>query len=69
MEENLVQGGNPRAGVEKCHKLQKLLPEHVQGMANALRQKEPTEGKRKLGPRSVEYACLVLSRALNQAKR
>ncbi|MEI7768995.1 MAG: site-specific integrase [Chloroflexales bacterium] len=51
------------------HKLQKLLPEHVQGMANALRQKEPTEGKRKLGPRSVEYACLVLSRALNQAKR
>ncbi len=51
------------------YKLQKLLPEHVQGMANALRQKQPAEGKRKLGPRSVEYACLVLSRALNQAKR
>jgi integrase len=51
------------------YKLQKLLPEHVQAMANALRQKQPAEGKRKLGPRSVEYACLVLSRALNQAKR
>ncbi len=51
------------------YKLQKPLPEHVQAMANALRQKQPAEGKRKLGPHSVEYACLVLSRALNQARR
>jgi integrase len=51
------------------HKLHKLLPEHVQAMANALRTKEPGPKERKLGPRSVTYACLVLSRALNQAKR
>jgi integrase len=42
------------------HKLQKLLPEHVQAMMNALTASS-------LGPRTVEYACLVLSRALNQA--
>lgn len=51
------------------HKLQKLLPEHVQAMANALRDKAPGPNRRKLGPRSIEYVCLVLSRALNQAKR
>lgn len=57
-------------GVAKKHiypdighlKLQKLLPEHVQAMANAIIAKG-------LSPRSSEYACLVLSRALNQAKR
>ncbi len=51
------------------HMLQKLLPEHVQAMANALRLREPAPKERALGPRSVAYACLVLSRALNQAKR
>lgn len=44
------------------YKLHKLLPEHVQTMANALLAKG-------LGTRSAEYACLVLSRALNQAIR
>jgi integrase len=44
------------------YKLQKLQPEHVQAMVNAL----VASG---LGPRSVEYAALVLSRGLNQAKR
>lgn len=44
------------------HKLQKLLPEHVQAMMNAL----TATG---LSPRTVEYACLVLRRALNQAVR
>jgi integrase len=42
------------------HRLTKLLPEHVQSMMNAL----TASG---LSPRTVEYACLVLSRALNQA--
>lgn len=51
------------------HKLQKLLPEHVQTMANTLREKTWGPKGRKLSPRTVEYACLILSRALNQAKR
>jgi len=42
------------------YKLQKLLPDHVQAMMNAL----TATG---LAPRTVEYACLVLSRAFNQA--
>jgi integrase len=45
-----------------AYKLQKLQPEHVQAMVNAL-------SARGLGARSVEYAALVLSRGLNQAKR
>jgi len=49
----------PYVGTFKLHKLQ---PEHVQAMVNAL----ATTG---LSPRSVEYATLVLSRGLNQAKR
>jgi integrase len=44
------------------HKLQKLTTEHVQAMVNKL-------AKSGLGARSVEYAALVLSRGLNQAKR
>jgi integrase len=44
------------------HKLQKLSVEHVQAMVNKLT-------KSGLGARSVEYAALVLSRGLNQAKR
>jgi integrase len=43
-------------------KLQNLRPEHVQAMVNTL-------ARSRLGPRSVEYAALVLSRGLNQAKR
>jgi len=45
-----------------AYKLQKLQPEHVQAMVNAL----AASG---LGARSVEYAALVLSRGLNQARR
>jgi hypothetical protein len=45
-----------------AYKLQKLQPEHEQAMVNTL----SASG---LGPRSVKYAALVLSRGLNQARR
>jgi Phage integrase, N-terminal SAM-like domain len=51
-----------------AHKLQKLSPEHVQSMLNSLSAKKVSpDGTETLAPRTVEYACLVLSRALNQA--